>query len=104
MLALGAAGGPTIISQTLLHLVGMLDLGMDAEMALRQPRLHHQWRPDQVMLEPGFPEEVASELSRRGHKIKKGNGFGVSQITARRLGGPLEAAADPRAGGSGRVW
>ena len=104
VLALGAAGGPTIISQTLLHLVGMLDLGMDAEMALRQPRLHHQWRPDQLMLEPGFPGEVAAELSRRGHKIKKGNAFGVSQITARRRGGPLEAAADPRAAGSGRVW
>jgi len=104
VLALGAAGGPTIISQTLLHLVGMLDLGMDAETALRQPRLHHQWRPDELMLEPGFSGEVAAELSRRGHKIRKGNAFGVSQIVARRRGGPMEAAADPRAAGSGRVW
>jgi gamma-glutamyltranspeptidase/glutathione hydrolase len=104
MLALGAAGGPTIISQTLLHLVGLMDLGLAADKALQQPRMHHQWKPDQLMLESAFPAEIAEELVRRGHKIKKGNVFGVSQITARGSDGVMTAAADPRASGSGLVW
>src|SRR5204862_5785313 len=45
ILALGAAGGPTIISQTVLNLVGVLDLGLRLDEALAQPRIHQQWRP-----------------------------------------------------------
>jgi len=41
VIALGAAGGPKIISQVVLELVCLLDLGMTPEEALARPRIHH---------------------------------------------------------------
>ena len=37
--------------------------------AVSAPRLHHQWQPDEVYLEPGFPPDVLDALARRGHKL-----------------------------------
>ena len=48
ILAIGAAGGPTIISQTLIGLIGVLDFGLGVDAALASPRFHHQWSPDEV--------------------------------------------------------
>ncbi len=43
VLSAGAAGGPTIITATVLNLVGVLDLGLPIDGALAQARFHHQW-------------------------------------------------------------
>src|SRR6185369_2032458 len=66
ILAVGAAGGPTIISQTVLALTGVLDLGLTLDTALAQPRLHHQWRPDEVRLEERAPAVVRDHLTKLG--------------------------------------
>src|SRR5207249_2160346 len=49
--SVGAAGGPTIISQTVLAIINTIDFGMPVERALAQPRFHHQWRPDELRIE-----------------------------------------------------
>src|SRR5207245_1265278 len=69
ILALGAAGGPTIISQVVLALVNILDLGMPPEVAIAQPRLHHQWSPDELTVEKAMPAELQKALELRGHKL-----------------------------------
>ena len=51
VLAVGAAGGPTIITQTLLAMVHTLDYGLSLKEALAQPRFHHQWKPDILFVE-----------------------------------------------------
>src|SRR5205085_666638 len=51
LIALGAAGGPKIISDVVIALVGMLDLGLSPAEALAKPRIHHQWSPDELMVE-----------------------------------------------------
>ena len=33
------------------------------------PRLHQQWQPDEVYVEPGFAPDVLDALATRGHKI-----------------------------------
>ena len=58
VLSIGAAGGPTIITQTLLALVNWMDFQMPIEKALAQPRFHHQWTPDELRLEDNTPEKV----------------------------------------------
>ncbi len=104
-IALGAAGGPKIISQVVLELIGMLDLGMSPQQALAQPRIHHQWSPDELMIETTLPENLQAELARRGHKLKKLPSMGVSQVVARRPDGQgFLGAADPRAGGKAAGW
>jgi gamma-glutamyltranspeptidase/glutathione hydrolase len=37
--------------------------------AVSAPRLHHQWQPDEVLVEPGFSPAVLAALAARGHKI-----------------------------------
>lgn len=37
--------------------------------AVGAPRIHHQWLPDEVGVEPGVPAAILKELEARGHKI-----------------------------------
>ena len=106
VLALGAAGGPKIISAVLQELVAMLDLGKSPAEALALPRIHHQWSPNELMVEKRLPEALQIALAQRGHTIKELNALSVSQIVARFTDGKsFVGAADPRAGsGSAKGW
>jgi gamma-glutamyltranspeptidase / glutathione hydrolase len=105
VIALGAAGGPKIISQVLLELVSLLDLGLSPEAAVARSRIHHQWVPNELLVEKSLPRTVRAELARRGHKLKLMPSMGVSQIVARSLDGKtFVGAADPRAGGNTAGW
>lgn len=103
ILSVGAAGGPTIISQTLLAIIQIVDFGSDPATALGQPRFHQQWRPDELVVEKSMPESVRTELTRRGHKLKLVNQLGACQaVGLRRVNGTprFEGAHDPRVEGS----
>jgi gamma-glutamyltranspeptidase/glutathione hydrolase len=105
ILALGAAGGPKIISAVAQELVCLLDLGMTPQAALAQPRLHHQWRPDQLVVEKALPRDLRAALAKRGHKIKMVSATAISQIVARTADARgFIGAADSRAGGSAAGW
>src|SRR5207253_1771823 len=75
----GAAGGPTIISQVAQALVRRLDLGMPIDRALGEPRIHHQWSPDAVRVESRLDESIQQGLTSRGHKLTPVANMGVSQ-------------------------
>jgi gamma-glutamyltranspeptidase / glutathione hydrolase len=98
VLSLGAAGGPTIISQTVLAIVHVVDFGMGIESALAQPRFHHQWRPDELRIEARVPEEVRRNLEKLGHKLRVVDSMGAAQAVSVE-GGKLAGAADPRSEG-----
>ena len=105
MIALGAAGGPKIISQVVLELVSVLDLGLSPEQALAQPRIHHQWFPRELMVEKTLSRKLRDALAKRGHQLKELPSMGVSQIVARSPDGKgFVGAADPRAGGKAAGW
>jgi gamma-glutamyltranspeptidase/glutathione hydrolase len=97
----GSPGGPTIISATLLTVINWMRLGMEAQAAINAPRFHHQWLPDQILLEREFSPALESGLNVMGHNTKrKGhiglvNAIGIDPQTGERLG-----AADPRDNGS----
>jgi gamma-glutamyltranspeptidase/glutathione hydrolase len=101
ILSVGAAGGPTIISQTLLAIIRVVDFQRSPAEALRAPRFHHQWKPDVLKLERGWPETVATELRQRGHRVEWVDALGATQAVGARSGGGFEAAADPRVPGLG---
>jgi gamma-glutamyltranspeptidase/glutathione hydrolase len=100
ILALGAAGGPTIISQTVLNLVAVLDLGQRLDAALAQPRIHQQWQPDQLRIEKSLPADIRTALRKFGHELFEETAFGASQAVGRGTDGKgFVGAGDPRAGG-----
>ena len=64
IIALGAAGGPRIITTVAQELVAMLDLGKTPAEALAEPRFHQQWSPDELVVETALPEPVRAALLR----------------------------------------
>ena len=94
-LVAGAAGGPTIITATTQVLLNVIDFKMDAQAAIAAPRIHDQWFPEVLMVEPEIPRDVADALSHRGQKVKEIPHVGVSNLIVRTKVG-LEVAAEPR--------
>lgn len=68
--ALGARGGPRIISAVMQSVINMVDFEMNIQQAIDAPRIHHQWLPDQLMYEQfGLSADTMKILSSYGHKF-----------------------------------
>ena len=94
-LVLGTPGGPTIINSVLQTIVNVVDFGMNAQEAVDQPRIHHQWLPDTLSLERGFSPDTLELLKAKGHQIRLTNFIG--EVAAIKWDGKfLEGAADGR--------
>jgi len=83
VLVVGAAGGPRIISSTLQVLVGVVDFRLSAAEALALPRVHHQWMPDVLEMEPAVTNDACRALSALGHRIVRRERIGTAQAVAR---------------------
>ncbi len=103
ILALGAAGGPTIITQTVINLVGVLDLHLPIDAALAQPRFHHQWQPAELRLEDRASDTVHDRLTALGHHLTDSKGIGASNAVGW-SDGTLTAASEPRVGSEAGAW
>ena len=101
--ALGASGGPLIITATLQTLLNVVVFGMDAAAAVAAPRLHHQWMPPFLAVEPGIEPAVRRRLEKIGHDVKEFGSMAAVQLVRRRDGG-FEGASDPRKGGEAAAW
>ena len=103
ILSLGAAGGPTIISQTVINLVGVLDLGLSLDAALAQPRFHHQWRPNELRIERSWPGSVRAQLEILEHAVKVVPPLGASNAVGF-FDGQFVGASEPRVPGEALAW
>jgi len=99
ILAVGAAGGPRIITSTLLTIIRRLDLQQSLEQAVQQPRFHHQWWPEELNLETGFSPDQKRQLKSLGHKIGPARTARVHAVGRTDDGKMLTGVADPRAHG-----
>jgi gamma-glutamyltranspeptidase/glutathione hydrolase len=105
LLAVGAAGGPMIISQTLLAIINFVDYDMPADAAIASPRFHHQWQPDELKMERAIGPAVAAELRMRGHTISEVDAFGACQAVGLHKGGAgFIGVPDPRGFGAAAGW
>lgn len=97
----GSPGGPTIISATLLSVINWMRLGMDAQAAINAPRFHHQWLPDEVVMEKEFSPAFEQALNANGYATKRKGHIGlVNAIGIDAQNGDRLGAADPRDHGS----
>jgi gamma-glutamyltranspeptidase/glutathione hydrolase len=99
-LVLGSAGSNRIRSALLQVIVNAIDLGMDAESAVRAPRLHDEGGA--VYAEPGID---LAEIEAAGHVVSRFRGlnlfFGGCQAVERDPEtGELSGGGDPRRGGA----
>jgi gamma-glutamyltranspeptidase/glutathione hydrolase len=91
----GAAGGPTIISATTQVLLNVVDWKLDPQAAVAAPRIHDQWFPDVLAVEPEVARDVVDGLTRRGHKVQEAPHIGTANVLVRTDKG-IEAGAEPR--------
>ena len=94
----GSPGGSRIIS-TVLQVINVLDHEMSLADALTAPRLHHQWLPDQVSAERGYPAATLKALEARGHSVMvRVPGTSANSVLVTPAG--LVGAADTRSRGA----
>ena len=99
MLVTGSPGGSRIVSTVLQVIVNVLDYDMNIAAAVHAPRLHHQWLPDEIRAEQGFPNGIIAGLQARGHTVVVQMGQTSANSIAITPDG-LFGAPDPRTRGS----
>ena len=75
---------------------------MALDQALGSPRLHHQWKPEELRVE-ALPADVEEELKVRGHTLINVRRAGAAQVVLK-SGDHFEAAHDPRLEGKAAGW
>jgi gamma-glutamyltranspeptidase/glutathione hydrolase len=98
-LVIGGSGGSTIISAVLQAILAVVDFGYDPSQALALPRIHHQWQPAELVVEPELPKDVVAALTARGHKVVVRPAFSAVQAVYAPSVGVVLAGSDPRKGG-----
>ncbi len=74
-MVIGSPGGSRIITITLEAILNVIDFGMDISQAVNAPRIHHQWQPDKIYLEPyTLSPDTIRALIAMGHTLDHGSG------------------------------
>ena len=79
-LVVGTPGGTTIPTSIIQSLVNMIDYTMSPEDAVNQPKFHHQWLPDEIMVENDFPSSTIQQLEAMGYKVVKRGQIGRTEL------------------------
>jgi gamma-glutamyltranspeptidase/glutathione hydrolase len=97
-MVVGSPGGPRIISATLQTILNKLDFGMNIQAAVQAGRVHQQWLPDVVYVEPdALSKPVTSGLTKMGYKLVTNQPWGaVEAIYVNPQSKELSGGSDPR--------
>jgi gamma-glutamyltranspeptidase/glutathione hydrolase len=99
VLVTGSPGGSRIITTVLQVIVNAIDRHMDIAAAVSEPRIHNQWMPDQVSIEPAVTSDLADALRKFGDTVVTQRPFGSANsimVTPKGIMG----APDPRTRGA----
>ena len=103
-LVIGTPGGTTIPTSVFQTLVNILEFGMSTEDAVYKPKFHHQWLPDVLDVEKGFPGSVREALKKMGYTIKQRGGIGRTEVIKVLPDGKFEVIADNRGDDDAEGW
>ena len=105
--ATGSPGGSTIITAVLQTIVNIAEFDMNAATATARPRIHHQWFPDRLIMEPGHSVDTRLRLAEMGHNVSAVASYnegervlGATMTIIRRPDGIITGSADPRRPGA----
>src|SRR5450631_487574 len=95
-LIVGTPGGTTITTSVFQTLVDIIDFGLSVSDAVNKPKFHHQWLPDILYVEKGFPGDVTVQLQKMGYTVKEREAIGRTEVIRIDPSGELETVADWR--------
>lgn len=92
----GTPGGSTIITSVFQTIMNVIDHDMSMQEAVNAARIHSQWLPDSIYLEPGaLTKAIRNELRAKGHGISsRERKMGKIDAILVHPDGTLEGAAD----------
>lgn len=99
-LAIGAAGGPRIITGTLQGIINAVDYGMTPERLVNLPYVHVITNAQGLEVEYGISEDTLRLLEAKGHKLLRNT---VNQAMSTMLTSVMHVDGDYYAAGTGRV-
>lgn len=74
--ALGARGGPRIISAVMQTVINVIDHDLNIQQAIDAPRIHQQWLPDEILFEPySMSPDTLNVMRSFGHKFAERPGY-----------------------------
>jgi gamma-glutamyltranspeptidase/glutathione hydrolase len=95
-LIVGTPGGTTITTSVFQTLVNIIDFGLSVSDAVNKPKFHHQWLPDILYIEKGFPTEVVDQLRKMGYLVQEREAIGRTEVIRIDESGEVQAVADWR--------
>ncbi len=99
-LVVGTPGGTTIPTSVFQTLVNIIDFKQSSLDAVNNPKFHHQWLPDQVMVENDFPKNLQTALEKMGYAFTNRGQIGRTEVIKLEWSGKklksIEAVADKR--------
>jgi gamma-glutamyltranspeptidase / glutathione hydrolase len=79
-MVLGSPGGSRIISTIVQVVSNVVDFGMDVQEAVDAPRVHHQWLPDELFVEPlALSPDTRNLLVGMGYKVREQTPWGAAE-------------------------
>ena len=79
-LVLGTPGGTTIPTSVIQTITNIIDFGLSTDDAVNKPKFHHQWLPDVIFIEKGFPDDIKAKLIAMGYILKERGAIGRTEV------------------------
>ncbi len=95
-IVVGTPGGTTITTSVFQTIVDVLEFGLNTQDAVNKPKFHHQWLPDQILMERDFDANVKSQLQQMGYKISPTSQIGRTELIQIFSDGKIIAVGDKR--------
>jgi gamma-glutamyltranspeptidase/glutathione hydrolase len=95
-LVLGTPGGTTITTSVFQTLIDIIEFDMSVPDAVNKPKFHHQWLPDTLYVENGFPPDLILNLRKMGYSVETRGPIGRTDVIRIFPNGDIQAVADHR--------
>jgi gamma-glutamyltranspeptidase/glutathione hydrolase len=92
----GTPGGTTITTSVFQTIIDILEFKLTATDAVNKPKFHHQWLPDQILMERDFDSRVKDQLQQMGYKIRQTSQIGRTEVIQILTDGKIIAVGDKR--------
>ena len=102
-LVTGSPGGSRIITTNAQLIINVIDHQMNVAAATHAPRVHHQWYPDELRIEPGLSPDTLLLLEERGHVLSLQPTMGSTQSILTLDGTRFSGSSDPRRAGAATI-